>query len=144
MIKHTFLLELRKNQGLSQAFMSEKIGLSRASYIEIEKGAKELTLSQANQIAEIFHITLPELISGEKMSSIKVSINDVVGKKKKQKMRIDVPQKNLKKFKEVLLYILEKVGSKSNVGMTVLYKLLLILVLTIFLLLYHYYLILKL
>ena len=35
-----------------------------------------------------------------------------------------MPQKNLKKFKEVLLYILEKVGGKSNVGMTVLYKLL--------------------
>lgn len=124
MIKHTFLLELRKNQGVSQAFMAEKIGLSRASYIEIEKGAKELTLSQANKIAEIFYITLPELISGEKMSNIKVSINDVVEKKEKQEMRIDVPQKNLKKFKEVLLYVLEKVGSKSNVGMTVIYKLL--------------------
>ena len=33
-------------------------------------------------------------------------------------------KKILKKFKEVLLYILEKVGSKPNVGMTVLYKLL--------------------
>jgi len=32
--------------------------------------------------------------------------------------------KNLKKFKEVLLYILNKVGSKSNVGETVIYKLL--------------------
>ena len=124
MIKHTFLIELRKNQGVSQAFMAKKIGLSRASYIEIEKGAKELTLSQANKIAEIFHITLSELISGEKISSIKVSINDVVEKKEKQEMRIDIPQKNLKKFKEVLLYVLEKVGSKSNVGMTVIYKLL--------------------
>jgi hypothetical protein len=44
--------------------------------------------------------------------------------KEKQEIRIDVPQKNLKKFKEVLLYILEKVGGKPNVGMTVLYKLL--------------------
>ena len=40
MIKHTFLLELRNNQGVSQAFVAEKIGVSRASYIEIEKGAK--------------------------------------------------------------------------------------------------------
>src|SRR3989338_3537392 len=124
MIKHTFLLELRNNQGISQAFVAEKIGVSRASYIEIEKGVKELTLSKANTIAEIFNITLAELISGEKISDIKVSINDIPEKKEKQKIRIDVPQKNLKKFKEVLLYILEKVGSKSNVGMTVLYKLL--------------------
>lgn len=124
MIKHTFLLELRNNQGISQAFVAEKIGVSRASYIEIEKGAKELTLSQANKIAEIFNITLTELISGKQVSNIRVSIKDTIDKKEKQEIRIDVPQKNLKKFKEVLLYVLEKVGSKSNVGMTVIYKLL--------------------
>ncbi len=132
MIKHTFLLELRKNQGISQAFVAEKIGVSRASYIEIEKGAKELTLSQANTIAKIFNISLAELISGKTMAEIKVSLQDKSEKKEKpfghvhgkQEIRIDVPQKNLKKFKEVLLYVLEKVGSKSNVGMTVLYKLL--------------------
>lgn len=124
MIKHIFLLELRKNQGISQAFMAEKIGVSRASYIEIEKGTKELTVSQANKIAEIFNISLDELISGKTTSDIKVSLQEKSEKKEKQEIRIDVPQKNLKKFKEVLLYILEKVGSKSNVGMTVLYKLL--------------------
>jgi len=35
-----------------------------------------------------------------------------------------VPQKNLKKFKEVLLYILNKVGAKPNVGVAVINKLL--------------------
>src|SRR3989338_3480381 len=124
MIKHTFLLELRKSNGISQAFVAEKIGVSSASFIEIEKGAKELTLSQANKIAGIFNISLEELISGKMMPDIKVSIQDKSEKKEKQEIRIDVPQKNLKKFKEVLLYVLEKVGSKSNVGMTVLYKLL--------------------
>ena len=124
MIKHTFLLELRNSQGISQAFVAERIGVSRASYIEIEKGAKELTLSQANTIAEIFNITLAELISGDKISDVKVYIKEAPEKKEKQEIRIDVPQKNLKKFKEVLLYVLEKVGSKSNVGMTVIYKLL--------------------
>jgi transcriptional regulator with XRE-family HTH domain len=124
MIKHAFLLELRNNQGISQAFVAEKIGVSRASYIEIEKGAKELTLSQANKIAKIFNTTLAELISGKQVLGVKVSIKDTVDKKEKQEIRIDVPQKNLKTFKEVLLYVLEKVGSKSNVGMTVMYKLL--------------------
>ena len=124
MIKHTFLQNSRKINGISQAYVAEKIGVSRASYIEIEKGAKELTLSQANKIAEIFNISLEELISGKKVMDIKVSIQDKTEKKEKQELRIDVPQKNLKKFKEVLLYILEKVGGKSNVGMTVLYKIL--------------------
>ena len=44
--------------------------------------------------------------------------------KKEDGIRISVPQKKLDKFKEVLLYILERVGSKSNVGMGVIYKLL--------------------
>src|SRR3989338_6081925 len=105
MIKHTFLLELRKSNGISQAFVAEKIGVSRASYIEIEKGAKELTLSQANKIAEVFNISLDEIISGKILSDIKVSIQNKPEPKQKQEIRIDVPQKNLKKFREVLLYI---------------------------------------
>lgn len=124
MIKNTFLLELRKINKLSQAFMAQKIGVSRASYIEIEKGTKELTISQAQKISNVFNISLESLIYGKKTSEIKVFFNKEKEDVEKQEFRIDVPQKNLKKFKEVLLYILEKVGSKPNVGMTVLYKLL--------------------
>ena len=76
MIKYIFLQNSRKNLGLSQAYIAEKIGVSRASYIEIEKGKKELTLSQANKIAEIFNISLDELISGETMLDIKVSLQE--------------------------------------------------------------------
>ena len=39
-------------------------------------------------------------------------------------IRINIPQKKIHKFKEVLLYILSKVGAKPNVGETVIYKLL--------------------
>jgi uncharacterized phage-associated protein len=42
----------------------------------------------------------------------------------KNNLRIDIPQENISKFKEVLLYILGKVGAQPNVGQTVLYKLL--------------------
>jgi len=48
-------------------------------------------------------------------------------KKEKQqfpRIRINIPQKNIGKFKEVLLYILNKIGSKPNIGETVIYKLL--------------------
>ena len=38
--------------------------------------------------------------------------------------RISVPQKNIEKFNQVLLYTLSKVGGKPNVGKTVLCKLL--------------------
>jgi len=39
-------------------------------------------------------------------------------------IRINIPEVNIEKFKEVLLYILKKVGAKPNIGETVLYKLL--------------------
>jgi len=42
----------------------------------------------------------------------------------KEQIRISVPQNRAYKFKEVLLYILNKVGSKPNIGKTVIYKLL--------------------
>lgn len=38
--------------------------------------------------------------------------------------RGDAPKENLEKFKQVLLYILDRVGGKVNVGKTVLFKLL--------------------
>ena len=44
--------------------------------------------------------------------------------KRESEIRIDIPRKNLAKFKEALLYVLNKVGAKPNVGETVLYKLL--------------------
>lgn len=41
-----------------------------------------------------------------------------------EEMRVSVPIRNIPKFKEVFLYILNKVGAKPNVGKTVLFKLL--------------------
>ena len=43
---------------------------------------------------------------------------------KSNSLRVSVPLMNVVKFKEVLLYILSKVGAKPNVGQTVIYKLL--------------------
>lgn len=42
----------------------------------------------------------------------------------KEYIRNNIPEKNIQKFKEVLLYILQKVNARPNVGITVLYKLL--------------------
>jgi len=44
--------------------------------------------------------------------------------KNKESIRINIPQKNLKKFKEVLLYILNKVGAKPNIDVSVIGNLL--------------------
>jgi uncharacterized phage-associated protein len=55
---------------------------------------------------------------------IEVNLEEKPKQKKDQEMRISVPQENVDKFRQVLLYVLGKVGYQPNVGETVLYKLL--------------------
>ena len=103
--------------------------MSRVSYMAVEKGDKDITLSQAEILSRMFGVSLDELQGGKRINISKAAIKDIedskenIGKEE-PKERIILPRENVKKFKEVLLYILEKVGSKPNVGMTVLYKLL--------------------
>lgn len=121
-----FIQEQRKKRNLSQQFLASVLKISRPTYMQIEQGVRELTVSEAEKLARIFGISLENFLQ-EKEASIIVTVE----KGKKQPMtnqtediRISVPQKNLEKFKEVLLYVLSKVGGKPNVGETVLYKLL--------------------
>src|SRR6056297_2463999 len=89
--------------GLSQEEMARRLGMSRPTFIKIERGERKLTKEEQDKLARIF-ASLEEYQQSD--------------------MRINVPQKNLEKFKQVLLYVLQEVGAKPNVGMTVLYKLL--------------------
>ncbi len=121
-----FIQEQRKKCNLTQEYFASELGISRPTYIQIEQGARELTISEAEKLARIFSISLEDLLR-ENESSIRV----IIEKDKQQPLhnqtediRINIPQRNLEKFKEVLLYVLSKVGGKPNVGETVLYKLL--------------------
>ena len=117
--------KLRLDNGFSQGFMAKELGMSRPTYIQIEQGAREITITEAKKLAAIFSMSLKNLLDGDK-KEIKVEFEKEKKKKKSSdlEMRISVPQQNLKKFKEVLLYILEKVGARSNIGETAIYKLL--------------------
>ncbi len=119
----TYLRQLREQHELSQEDLAKELGLSRPTYLLIEKGERGLTVKEAQKLAEIYGMTLEELTRGT--PPVQVVLPDgTVHREKKPGFRISVPQKKLGKFREVLLYILEKVGAKPNVGETVLYKLL--------------------
>ncbi|OGZ26619.1 MAG: repressor protein [Candidatus Nealsonbacteria bacterium RIFOXYB1_FULL_40_15] len=120
-----FILEQRKKHDLTQDFLASKIGVSRPTYVQIEQGERDLTITEARKLADIFGIVFDDFVQGKDTSAM-VEIKKGVKKAKedKQEMRISVPQKNLQKFKEVLLYVLSKVGGKPNVGEAVVYKLL--------------------
>lgn len=119
-----FIQEQRKKHNLTQDFVASKIGVSRPTYVQIEKGERDLTIPEAKKLAGLFGITLDQFLASEN------TVADIKLEPEKQEkiasegIRISVPQKNAKKFKEALLYILNKVGSKPNIGEAVLYKLL--------------------
>jgi transcriptional regulator with XRE-family HTH domain len=119
-----FIQQLRKKNNLTQEFLASKLGISRPTYVQIEQGGHDLTITEAQKLAGIFSMSLEDLLSGNKKE---VEIDFEEGKSKKTaepEMRIVMPRANVKKFKEVLLYLLEKVGARPNIGETAIYKLL--------------------
>lgn len=56
--------ELRIKRGLSQLELASRLGVSRPSYIAIEQGKKEITLSNAQKLSEIFGMSLKEIENG--------------------------------------------------------------------------------
>src|SRR3989338_5393591 len=120
-----YIFRLRKDNNFSQDYLAGEIGMSRPTYIQIEKGARELTISEAQKLADIFGLVLVDFLEMDDQKKFKINLSDKsLSKAKEPQTRISIPQEQLAKFKEVLLYILEKVGAKPNIGETVLYKLL--------------------
>jgi DNA-binding XRE family transcriptional regulator/uncharacterized phage-associated protein len=53
---------LREEQKLSQETVAKQVAMSRASFVAVEKGTKELTLKEAEAITKLFGITIDELL----------------------------------------------------------------------------------
>jgi transcriptional regulator with XRE-family HTH domain len=96
-------LNIRKDLNLSQEEISQYLGMSRPTWLKVEKGERSLTSDEERLLNGLLDLHTP---------------------KSAEEMRIDIPEKNINKFKQVFLYVLEKTAGKPNVGMTVLYKLL--------------------
>ena len=115
--------ELRQRSEISQQKLAELLGIPRPAISQIENGERKVTADELIKLSEIFNLSVDSLLDINKEP--KVILNE---KKKKSptkpQIRVNIPQNNLEKFKEVLLYILNKVGSKPNIGETVIYKLL--------------------
>ena len=58
------LRKMRLAKAFSQAEIAQKLGISRASYIAVEQGKRELSLGEAQKVADLFGIGIEELESG--------------------------------------------------------------------------------
>lgn len=115
--------ELREKFGLNQERLAELIGVSRPTLSQIENGERRVYAEELIKLSEIFNISVGALLGLEEQPEV-VLAEGKKARKKKPSIRINVPQKNLEKFREVLLYILNKVGSKPNIGETAINKIL--------------------
>jgi transcriptional regulator with XRE-family HTH domain len=119
-----YVKNLRETAGFPQDFVAKKLGMSRPTYILIEKGRRELGIEEVKTLTELFGLSLEEFFSLREAAKIDIKKRLNVKKASaKPEVRISVPQERLDKFKEALLYILKKIGAKPNVGEAVLCKL---------------------
>src|SRR3989344_1761130 len=113
---------LREENEFSQEYLADKLGVSRPTYVQVEKGERDITVPEARKLAMIFSLSLEDFL-GDEASPPDVVLKKEKAKEKESDIRIIMPRADVKKFKEVLLYVLSKIGAKPNIGETALYKL---------------------
>lgn len=110
----TWIKTKRKAVGLSQTEVADALGLSRPTYTKLENGVTKPSKDERAILAGVFGVSEATLQKREvtpRISKKDISVHAI-------------PKENVEKFKQTLLYILGKVGSRPNIGQTVLYKLL--------------------
>ncbi len=117
------ITELRKLKGLSQEDLAKRVKISRPSLAQIELGNRSVDILELQKFSEVLEFSLDDFVSkdfsaadqGEEIAEAKSALVET---------RMSVPTLSVNKFRNVLLYILERCAGKPNVGETVLYKLL--------------------
>ncbi len=117
-----FIQQQRSKRNMTQEYLASELGISRPTYLQIERGERELTISEAKKLAALFDMSLENFLD-KKEPKRSVTI-EKESAKESEDLQIRITEKNLDKFKQVLLYVLNKAGGKPNVGETVLHKLL--------------------
>lgn len=120
----TILKQLREQKQYSQEQLSKDLGITRQTLINYENGTSIPTVENVKKLAKFFDVDYSCIIDNKEPAEPKYNILPAEEKVKEPDIRINIPQENINKFKQVLLYILNKVGAKPNVGQTVVYKLL--------------------
>lgn len=117
------IAELRKLKGFSQEELAKRVKISRPSLAQIELGNRSIDIFEFQKLSQILSFSLDDFMSKDFKTNHELAPQEEKKTKNPQE-RISVPTLQVEKFKNVLLYILERCAGKPNVGETVLYKLL--------------------
>lgn len=114
--------ELRKSKAYSQDDLAKMLNISRSSLTQIELGKRNLSAIELKNITNILSVSIDNILSSNyNLNELVTEEEEVV---EESKLRISIPDLKINKFKDILLYILERCAGKPNVGETLLYKLL--------------------
>jgi len=114
---------LRDLKGWHQEELAQKVGLNRETLSSIENNHRQLKAYELSRLADELGVSSDQLLGRTPLDEVNLEKLEPV-ETSTERVRINVPAKNVQKFREVLLYILNKAGAKPNIGETVLYKLL--------------------
>lgn len=112
---------IRERMGLSQDELAQRLGMDRTSWSQVENNKRSLKAEEIAELSKILNVSAGQILGIEPLPEVWLEPGKI--EKKETSLRISVPARNKKKFKEVLLYVLSKIGAKPNIGETVLYKL---------------------
>lgn len=112
----------RSLRGLSQEELALSLGISRSSLAQIELGNRNVSAVELSKFSDILNFSLDEIMS----TDFEYGSRTIIAERQEQEptIRISIPHLNIEKFKNLILYILERCAGKPNIGETVLYKLL--------------------
>src|SRR5258708_29226525 len=108
---------------MSQENLDKKIKISRSSLVQIELGNRGVDILELQELAAVLEFSLDDFVSKD-FTVTKIGEEMVETKPQPGEVRLSIPAVKVDKFKNVLLYILERCAGKPNVGETVIYKLL--------------------
>lgn len=114
---------LRKHRGYSQEELAKMLKMPRPSLAQIELGKRNITAGELLQLSDRLEISMDGLLARNFKITDEYLPNQKSKKSEKIQERISVPTLQVDKFKQVLLYVLERCAGKPNVGETVLNKL---------------------
>ena len=98
------------------------LDLSRSSLTQMELGKRSISVLELMKISAVLAVSYDELLlEHTSIMEYPLPVN-TVGEVNEE--RISIPKMNYGKFKNILLYVLERCAGKPNVGETLLYKLL--------------------
>lgn len=118
------IITIRKAKGLSQEDIASLIGISRSALAQIELGNRKISIIELMNLSLNLGISIDKILAEDfKITTENIDLNNQKDEKNNEE-RISVPDLMVDKFRNILLYILERCAGKANVGETVLYKLL--------------------